>query len=71
MRHFSVDKCEGGSPTSWDKVYNLELSDTDGRRQVEQTQTHKLTATYLRFRIEDSWDDFATVHQFIVEGEQV
>mmetsp|Transcript_5739 Transcript_5739/g.20593 ORF Transcript_5739/g.20593 Transcript_5739/m.20593 type:complete len:139 (-) Transcript_5739:2067-2483(-) len=68
VRNLCVDKCDGASPVSWERVYAVEVGDADGRMQVEATQTPKLSATFLKIRILDGWDDFTTFHRLIVEG---
>ena len=30
-----VERCEGVAPISWEKVFEMEAADTDGRLQVE------------------------------------
>ena len=35
---------------------------------MEANQTPRLTATFLRFKLVEGWDDFATVHKIVVEG---
>lgn len=39
VRHLVVERCEGSNPISWEKMFELEVADTDGRLQVESTQT--------------------------------
>ena len=69
VRKIVVERCEGVTPISWEKLFDLECPDTDGRLQVESTVVNREPANYLRFRIESSWADFVTVHSVHVEGK--
>lgn len=64
-----VERCEGVAPISWEKVFEMEAADTDGRLQVESTQVGRKTANYLKFKFLSGWDEFVTVHKIVVEGK--
>lgn len=46
----------------------IEISDTEGRLQVETNQTARVVASHLRFTIVSGWDDFCSVHRLNVDG---
>eukprot|EP00947_MAST-08B_sp_MAST-8B-sp1_P004067 g4067.t1 len=69
VRHLVVERCEGSNPISWEKMFELEVADTDGRLQVESTRIQgQAIASYLKFKIMSGWDDFASVHHIALQG---
>eukprot|EP00949_MAST-11_sp_MAST-11-sp1_P004929 g4929.t1 len=69
VKKLVVERCEGVTPVSWEKVYDMEIPDTDGRLQVESNQVQRITANFLKFKLTSGWGDFATVHKVSVEGK--
>ena len=69
VKSMVVERCEGVAPISWEKVFDMECPDTDGRLQVESSQVSKITANFLKFKFVSGWDEFVTVHRVQVEGK--
>ena len=68
-RKILVERCEGVTPISWEKVLELEAPDTDGRLQVESSSVSKLTANFLKIKLLSGWGDYVTIHRIQVEGK--
>lgn len=68
VRNLTIEKCEGSSPTSWEKVTVMELEDNEGRLQVESVTVRKFECSFLKFRIENGHGDHSTVHRVFCEG---
>ena len=56
VKSLTVERCEGVAPISWEKVFDMECPDTDGRLQVE-SQTVRCTANFLKFKFVSGWDE--------------
>ena len=69
VKSMVVERCEGVAPISWEKVFDMECPDTDGRLQVESSQVNKITANFLKFKFVSGWDEYMTVHRVQVEGK--
>ena len=69
VRRVVVERSEGVTPSSWEKVYEMDIPDVGGRLQVESNQVQRISANFLRFKIISGWGDFATVHKVSVEAK--
>ena len=69
VRGIVVERSEGVTPSSWEKVYEMDIPDVGGRLQVESNQVQRVSANFLKFKITSGWGDFASVHKVIVEAK--
>ena len=70
VRKMVVERCELDTPTTWEKVCALELPDIEARLHTESYDVvPEVTATHIKVKILEGWDDFSAVHRFCAFGD--
>eukprot|EP00669_Euglena_mutabilis_P011525 TRINITY_DN6150_c0_g1_i1.p3 TRINITY_DN6150_c0_g1~~TRINITY_DN6150_c0_g1_i1.p3 ORF type:complete len:146 (+),score=53.85 TRINITY_DN6150_c0_g1_i1:91-528(+) len=72
IRRLVVDKCVEAQPTKFERLLEVELTDKGGALQIESFGINPgagANIRYLRLHIASGWDDFASIHNIIVEGD--
>jgi len=65
VRQLTVERSDGPAPERFEKVFDVEVTDRNGRLQTEMHQVNT-QAKFLRFVIKSAWDEFAAVHRVSV-----
>eukprot|EP01006_Ploeotia_vitrea_P046871 TRINITY_DN67070_c8_g4_i1.p1 TRINITY_DN67070_c8_g4~~TRINITY_DN67070_c8_g4_i1.p1 ORF type:complete len:139 (+),score=16.09 TRINITY_DN67070_c8_g4_i1:41-457(+) len=74
VKKFIVEKCTDTHPVKFERFIDTELGDKNGAMQIESFQVSANQGGGVRFIkicLASGWDDFASVHNVIVEGEEV
>eukprot|EP00992_Anisonema_acinus_P004166 TRINITY_DN14867_c0_g1_i1.p1 TRINITY_DN14867_c0_g1~~TRINITY_DN14867_c0_g1_i1.p1 ORF type:complete len:137 (+),score=21.38 TRINITY_DN14867_c0_g1_i1:54-464(+) len=72
VKKLIIEKSTETSPTKFTRFVELELSDKNASMQIESFQVNQAMGQevrFLRIIIASGWDDFASVHSVLVEGE--
>lgn len=70
VKKLSVERCETDSPSSFEKVFEVDLQNREGRLQTERHQVN-IKAKFLKFTLLSGYAEFATVNRVSVVGEAV
>mmetsp|Transcript_57055 Transcript_57055/g.133861 ORF Transcript_57055/g.133861 Transcript_57055/m.133861 type:complete len:140 (+) Transcript_57055:127-546(+) len=68
VRGIIFESCVEKQPTEFQKMYDVEIADRNGRLQMENNQVPATKALFLRVTIDSGWDDFASVRRIAIEG---
>eukprot|EP00164_Ancoracysta_twista_P000081 GFYU01000115.1.p1 GENE.GFYU01000115.1~~GFYU01000115.1.p1 ORF type:complete len:139 (-),score=20.64 GFYU01000115.1:57-473(-) len=68
VQNLVCEKSENPQPVNFERVFDFNIQDRNGRIQTEVHQVKSVTARYLKFIITGGYDDFATIHSIQVEG---
>jgi len=70
VKKLAVEKCETDNPSSFEKVFEVELANRGDRLQTEVHQVN-IKARYLKFTLLSGHGEFATVNRVSVVGESL
>ncbi len=63
VKKLSVERCETDSPSSFEKVFEVDLQNREGRLQTERHQVN-IKAKFLKFTLLSGYAEFATVNRW-------
>ena len=72
IRHLRIEKCTELTPAKFDVIVDTELTNRENARQLEQFQLNKATSGsnihFLKFVIQNGYEDFAAIFDISLEG---
>eukprot|EP00667_Euglena_gracilis_P027998 EG_transcript_35213 len=72
IKKLTIEKCVTSQPTKFEKIVEVEVAEKNGAMQIESFAVNSTSGPdirYLKFHIGSGWEDFASIHSIIVEGE--
>ncbi|KAG1652541.1 hypothetical protein FOA52_007882 [Chlamydomonas sp. UWO 241] len=67
VKKLAVERCDSDKPTTFEKVFEVDLQNREGRLQTERHQVN-IKAKFLKFTLLAGYADFATVNRVSVVG---
>ncbi|XP_030061804.1 intraflagellar transport protein 25 homolog [Microcaecilia unicolor] len=68
VRNLKIEKSISKDPVNFEKCAEKELENSEGQLQTEEFMLPGCQATYLRFIIESSFDQFVSIHRVMADG---